>query len=162
MYNRIDKILKYQITRSFWAEFNSHSNRILLPPPPPKKSSLREWYSTKISIPFLPKPHQKSTQICYFQQDYPATSTSLSQLSVLQPKEVGIQDRQPLFVTFNLLECVLKHVWNDPAKQGTGQFEARIGIGLYQPNFEILVYHVVKTKYLKREIFLCWVDFCVD
>lgn len=53
-----------------------------------------------------------------------------------------------------LLEGIFEHGGNDSAKKWTSQFQARISVDFNQPDFEVLVDHVIKAEYLKAELLL--------
>jgi hypothetical protein len=61
-----------------------------------------------------------------------------------------------------LLKGILKHVRNDSAEQGTREFEARIGIGFNEPNFEVLIDEEIQSKDLKRKLFFVEVHLGVN
>lgn len=42
-----------------------------------------------------------------------------------------------------VLEGVLEHVGNDSSEERTGQFEAGVGVGFDEPDFEVVVYEEV-------------------
>jgi len=61
-----------------------------------------------------------------------------------------------------LLKGILEHVRNDSAEQGTREFEARIGIGFNEPNFEVLIDEEIQSKDLKRKLFFVEVHLGVN
>lgn len=46
-------------------------------------------------------------------------------------------------------KSMLKHIRNNPSKQFTTDFQARIRIDLNQPYFEVIIDHEIQSKYLE-------------
>ncbi len=68
----------------------------------------------------------------------------------------------PICMEKCLLEGVLEHGGDDPAKERTGQLQTRIRIYLNEPNLEVLVNHVIQSKYFKGELFFSGVYLRID
>lgn len=49
-------------------------------------------------------------------------------------------------------KCILDHVRNNSCQKGTSQLKARVIIHLDEPCIKLIVYHEVKSKYLKSEL----------
>ena len=57
--------------------------------------------------------------------------------------EEGKRGRAPVCIEKGVLEGIFEHSRDESAEEGTGKFEAGVGVGLNEPYFEVLIDHIV-------------------